>query len=105
VEAPDEAGHEGDPAMKVRAVEDFDKLVVGPMLHELAKMGEYRALVLPDHKTPLSIRTHSADPVPFAIRGTGVDGPGGEAFDERLLTRADLIFMQGHELLDFFFNY
>lgn len=72
VEAPDEAAHLGDLAMKVKAIEDFDALVVGTVLKGLEqKFGEteegYRILVMPDHYTPVSVGTHTKEAVPFAI--------------------------------------
>ena len=74
IEAPDEAGHEGDTELKVRAIELFDEKVVGPVVEGLEKSGEdWRVLLLPDHATPISIKTHSRDPVPFTIMGTGIE--------------------------------
>ncbi|HUS75418.1 MAG TPA: cofactor-independent phosphoglycerate mutase [Methanothrix sp.] len=83
IEAPDEAGHEGNIELKVRAIELFDEKVVGPVVEGLEKSGEdWRVLVLPDHATPISIKTHSRDPVPFAIMGTGIEQDEVERFDE-----------------------
>ncbi len=67
VEAPDEASHNGDLQNKLRAIEDFDYRVVGPMLQGLQALGPHRLLLLPDHRTPLSLRTHSPEPVPFVL--------------------------------------
>ncbi len=67
VEAPDEAGHEGMVEEKVKAIEELDGKVVGPMLEGMRKFGDFRIMVLPDHPTPLSIKTHARDPVPYAI--------------------------------------
>ncbi|MCD6365784.1 MAG: cofactor-independent phosphoglycerate mutase, partial [Planctomycetes bacterium] len=67
VEAPDEAGHNADPAAKVAAIEQIDQHVVGPLLEHLKSYGEdWRMLVMPDHPTPCTLRTHTADEVPFA---------------------------------------
>jgi len=83
IEAPDEAGHEGDTELKVRAIELFDERVVGPVVEGLQKSGQdWRVLLLPDHATPISIKTHSCDPVPFTIAGTGIEPDGVESFDE-----------------------
>ena len=65
VEAPDEAGHSGILEDKIRAIEDFDRHVVGPIFEALQSRRPFRLLVLPDHPTPLSIRTHTNDAVPF----------------------------------------
>jgi 2,3-bisphosphoglycerate-independent phosphoglycerate mutase len=78
VEAPDEAGHEGDVEAKVQAIEDFDEKVVGRVLD---RCSDCVIMVLPDHPTPIPLRTHTADPVPFAIQGHGADDV--MCFDER----------------------
>jgi 2,3-bisphosphoglycerate-independent phosphoglycerate mutase len=67
VEAPDEAGHTGELKSKLKAIEDFDYKVVGPMLQGLKTLGPHRLLLMPDHRTPLSLKTHSPEPVPFAL--------------------------------------
>jgi 2,3-bisphosphoglycerate-independent phosphoglycerate mutase len=67
VEAPDEAGHMGDSRLKVEAIEAFDEKIVGSILKGMDDFGKYKILVLPDHPTPLSVRTHTADPVPYVI--------------------------------------
>lgn len=67
IEATDETGHMGDASLKIRAIEDFDQKVVGPALGGMEQFGEYRVLVLSDHPTPIDLRTHSNEPVPFAI--------------------------------------
>ncbi|KXS44085.1 MAG: 2,3-bisphosphoglycerate-independent phosphoglycerate mutase [Methanohalophilus sp. T328-1] len=68
VEAPDEAGHMGSLEAKIQAVEDFDSKVVGTILEGIDKMSEEcNVLVLPDHPTPIVVRTHTPDPVPFVI--------------------------------------
>jgi 2,3-bisphosphoglycerate-independent phosphoglycerate mutase len=83
VEAPDEAGHEGDVGLKVKAIELFDQNVVGPMIQGLKESGEdWRVLLLPDHATPISLRTHTREPVPFAMMGKGIEPDGAKSFDE-----------------------
>ncbi|MBI3944335.1 MAG: cofactor-independent phosphoglycerate mutase [Armatimonadetes bacterium] len=68
VEAPDEAGHRCEPENKVRAIEYLDAQVIAVLVAELDGLGEeYRLLVLPDHPTPLRLRTHTGDPVPFLL--------------------------------------
>jgi 2,3-bisphosphoglycerate-independent phosphoglycerate mutase len=84
IEAPDEAGHEGDLEQKVRAIELFDRLAVGPLIEGLKSGGEdWRVLLMPDHATPISIKTHSSDPVPFAIMGNGIEPDNVQTFDEQ----------------------
>jgi 2,3-bisphosphoglycerate-independent phosphoglycerate mutase len=67
VEAPDEAGHMGNLRLKIETIEAFDEKIVGAILKGMSKFQKYKILVLPDHPTPLSIRTHAADPVPYTI--------------------------------------
>ena len=71
IEATDETGHVGDAGLKIRAIEDFDRKVVGPALAGMERFREYRVLVLSDHPTPVDIRTHSREPVPFAMLDSG----------------------------------
>lgn len=83
VEASDEAGHEGDYALKQRTIEDLDNRVVGPILEALASWQEPVAIaVLPDHPTPCRLRTHTADPVPFVIYYPGIEPDNVSAFNE-----------------------
>jgi 2,3-bisphosphoglycerate-independent phosphoglycerate mutase len=100
VEAPDEAGHEGDVNLKVRAIELFDERVVGPIVKRLEKSGEsWRALLLPDHATPISIKTHSRDPVPFTIAGSGVEPDGVQSFDEAAAKEGGYGLVEATELV------
>ncbi|MDH4226373.1 MAG: cofactor-independent phosphoglycerate mutase [Deltaproteobacteria bacterium] len=69
VEAPDEAGHQGSLKDKITAIEDFDKRIVGPVLEGIKKFGEYRVMVLCDHPTPVEIKTHTREAVPYAAIG------------------------------------
>ena len=104
VEAPDEAGHTGDLKNKIKAIEDFDEFIVGNIIHGMKQFDEYRILALPDHPTPVGIRTHSNDPVPFVIYDNTRERTGEPVpYDERLGERKDaLIFKEGHILMDFF---
>jgi 2,3-bisphosphoglycerate-independent phosphoglycerate mutase len=95
IEAPDEAGHEGDLDQKIKAIELLDQMVVGPLMEGLRRSGEdWRVLLLPDHATPLAIRTHSCDPVPFVIAGNGIVPDTVEHFDE------DAAKCGGYELVE-----
>jgi 2,3-bisphosphoglycerate-independent phosphoglycerate mutase len=94
VEAPDEAGHAGDVEAKVQAIEDFDEKVVGRVLDQCS---DCVIMVLPDHPTPIPLRTHTADPVPFAICGHGADSVS--AFDERLAAEGSYGLKVGAELI------
>ncbi|MCZ7525057.1 MAG: 2,3-bisphosphoglycerate-independent phosphoglycerate mutase [Acidimicrobiia bacterium] len=77
VEATDEAGHQGDVEAKVSALEAWDREVIGPMVAALTERGRFRLLLLPDHATPCTVRTHTAVPVPFLFVDSEVAGPGG----------------------------
>ncbi|RPI62662.1 MAG: cofactor-independent phosphoglycerate mutase [Planctomycetaceae bacterium] len=103
VEAPDETGHNADVKAKVQAISDIDKYVVGPILKRLQAEGDqWRILVLPDHPTPCSVRTHTAEPVPFAIAGLRIAGVVQEPFSETTAANSDLKISHGHELMEFF---
>ncbi len=68
LEATDEAGHQGSPETKVRALELFDEKITGPLMRFLGETGDpYKILLLPDHPTPIKIRTHVAEPVPYVL--------------------------------------
>jgi 2,3-bisphosphoglycerate-independent phosphoglycerate mutase len=100
IEAPDEAGHQGDVQAKVQAIEDFDAKVVGPMLEGLRqRFDAFRVLLLPDHPTPLVLKTHVREPVPIALYGSGVEPDAGETFDESVRDKGSLDVQQGTELM------
>jgi len=102
VEATDEAGHNADIRGKVQALEQIDRHIVGPVLKRLQQEGDqWRILVLPDHPTPISIRTHTRDPVPFAIAGRGIDSVVHEPFTEESAARSDLHIARGSDLMEF----
>lgn len=83
VEASDEAGHDGDLALKLRTIENLDSRVVKPVVEAVAAMGEPVAVaLLPDHPTPVEIRTHVDEPVPFAIWHSGIQPDDVRHFDE-----------------------
>ena len=68
VEAPDEMGHQGELELKIRSIADLDSRLIAPIKKAMEKAGEdFRMLVLPDHPTPLRIRTHASDPVPYVL--------------------------------------
>jgi 2,3-bisphosphoglycerate-independent phosphoglycerate mutase len=83
VEAPDETSHEGSLQKKIRAIEDFDKNIVGEMLKIAGEIKDLRIMVLPDHATPISLKTHHAFPVPFTACGPGIKSDGGISYSEK----------------------
>jgi 2,3-bisphosphoglycerate-independent phosphoglycerate mutase len=105
VEAPDEASHNGSLKDKMQAIEDFDGKIVGPILRGLKKYEQFRLLVLSDHPTPLVLKTHSSEPVPFVIYSSEDGGRGSKKerfFDELSASKAGLLIEKGHELLEKF---
>lgn len=104
VEAPDEASHEGDVEKKVKAIEDFDQKVVGPMLEGLEPFEDWHLLILTDHLTPFSLRTHIPGLVPFALlRSSRMDVPVSErSFSESAAKKAGLIVREGYHLIEMF---
>ncbi len=102
VEAPDEASHEGKADEKVKALERIDEHVVGPLVAALAKYGDSRILVSPDHRTLMRTRAHSYGMVPFAVAGTGVSPHGQTSYDEIVAAAGDLEFAKGHALMKWF---
>ncbi|MFC1590774.1 cofactor-independent phosphoglycerate mutase [Candidatus Omnitrophota bacterium] len=102
VEAPDEAGHNGDVRAKIEAIENFDKFIVGAVWKKRKDKKDVRIMVLPDHATPISVRTHTDDPVPFAICGPGIRAGGLKNFSEKSAKASKLRFSSGAELTRFF---
>lgn len=104
IEATDEAGHQGDMAAKIDALEKIDSLIVEPVLDKLQTFDEWRILIAPDHPTPVGRRTHTADPPPFCMAGTNVPkGPSGhDRFCERMARGSGLHIEAGHELMEYF---
>ncbi|MGD6853401.1 MAG: cofactor-independent phosphoglycerate mutase [Candidatus Bathyarchaeia archaeon] len=80
VEAPDEAGHVGDWRLKVKTIEDLDRRCIGRIINGIKE--PYAIAVLPDHPTPVRVRTHTREPVPFAISAPMLEPDGVKAFDE-----------------------
>ena len=103
VEASDECGHNGDAAGKVQALEQIDRHIVGPVLQRLQQEGEdWRILVLPDHPTPCALKTHTDEPVPFAIAGARIASVLQNPFTESHAASSDLHIQFGHELMQYF---
>jgi 2,3-bisphosphoglycerate-independent phosphoglycerate mutase len=102
VEAPDEASHEGKVQAKIKALEEIDRHIVGPLLEALPRHGDWRILVSPDHRTPLRTRAHAHGPVPFTIAGTGISSKGQSSYDEIVAAASDLAFDKGHQLMPWF---
>ena len=100
VEAPDEAGHNGDMRAKITAIENFDKHVVGAVWSFLKDTKDYRIMVLSDHATPVSVKTHVSDPAPFVMAGKGVTHNGFDVFSEANAALAKVKFNSGAALAE-----
>jgi 2,3-bisphosphoglycerate-independent phosphoglycerate mutase len=96
VEATDEAGHAGNVAEKIASLENWDSRILAGLVESLDQLGPWRMLLLPDHATPLALRTHTADPVPYLLFDSTVDGPGGVYTEAGV---AELPVVPGHELM------
>jgi 2,3-bisphosphoglycerate-independent phosphoglycerate mutase len=103
VEAPDEASHNGDLKAKIAAIEAFDEKVVGTIVQEMERRGDYKVMVLPDHPTPIELRTHADDPVPFVIYdATHKRSSGAAGFDEAEASKSGIVIEEGHTLMERF---
>lgn len=99
VEAPDEAGHQGSTETKVRAIEEIDGQVLGTLLEGLPALGDYKILLLPDHPTPLSIRTHTSEPVPYAMASGAGDAGSNTGYCEACAAATGLFIPDGPALM------
>jgi 2,3-bisphosphoglycerate-independent phosphoglycerate mutase len=99
VEAPDEASHAGNMQHKIKAIEDFDRQVVGTILEGIKKFGDYVILCMPDHPTPVKLMTHTSEAVPFVIYRNGVgEGNGAVSYDE-FQAKATGLVIDGYKLM------
>jgi len=96
VEAPDEAGHEGSVEMKIKTIEDLDEKLIGRLLDNLND--DTAIAVLPDHPTPIRVKTHTSEPVPFAVLSPRLRGDSVENFSERACSAGSLGLMEATRL-------
>ena len=96
VEATDEAGHAGDVAAKVEALENWDRRILADLVVGLDAQGQWRLLLSPDHPTPVALKTHTTEPVPYLLVDSAVDGPGGVYSEAGV---ADEPIIPGHQLM------
>lgn len=100
VEAPDECGHRNEMDNKVKSISLIDELILGPVVEELRKMGDFKVLVTPDHPTPLSLKTHTNDPVPFLIYDSTKAGAGTSlGFSEKTAAASGLVIEPGYTMM------
>ena len=106
IEASDEAGHDGDPKLKMLTIKYLNDRIVRPILNEIRTWDEPVSLaILPDHPTPCAIRTHTARPVPFTIyRTAGSGGDGVTVFDEEAAKSGSYGLIAGRQFIELFLN-
>ena len=104
IEATDEAGHMGEVKLKVEAIENIDRRLLKPLVDALEVFGEYKIMVVPDHFTCLSTRTHSMDPVPYLIYSNRHPLKGPSKFCERTAAETFQPMRKGHELVELLFS-
>ncbi len=104
VEAPDECGHRHEIENKKRSLELIDEKILGPVLCELEKYDDYKVLIMPDHATPLALRTHTNDPVPFLMYHKKGEVEGVESFTEETAGSTGEYIENGAELLQKFID-
>ena len=102
VEAPDEMGHQGLVNEKIQAIELIDQRVVKVLVDELSKSGEdYRMLVLPDHPTPIRVRTHTADPIPYLLYDSRKQLGTQAMYSEAVAAQNAIVWENGYQLIDY----
>ena len=102
VESTDEAGHSGDPQLKIKAIEDVDRLVLGTLKKGLEEFDDYKIMVLPDHYTCINTRTHSSAAVPFLIYSSKDEKKGPKKFCERTAKASGITVFEGYRMMDIF---
>ena len=101
VEGPDECGHRAETENKVLSIELIDKKILAPVYEYLKSTGEdFKIMILPDHPTPVRLRTHTIDPVPFMIYSSREEKCGVSCFSEQTATETGLYLPRGHELME-----
>ena len=104
VEAPDECGHRHEIENKKKSIELIDKLILGPVVAALKEMGDFKVLVTPDHATPLSLKTHTNDPIPFIMYNSTKKQNGPSEFNEDTAKKAGYFIETGFTIMDEFIN-
>jgi 2,3-bisphosphoglycerate-independent phosphoglycerate mutase len=107
IEAPDEAGHMGRADLKQEAIERIDELIIGPMLDGLNALGDFALLLMPDHATPSKLKTHSPEPVPFALINAATfrrDATVARRYTEADGAKTGVNVVEGFRLIDSLFG-
>lgn len=101
IEAPDEMGHQGSFRDKITAIERIDEQIIGPVRSSFEKSGiDFRMLILPDHPTPVRVRTHTADPVPYLLYDSAKHFDGQDTYSERTGKQTGIFVEKGDRLMD-----
>lgn len=105
LEAPDEMGHQGSVERKVAAIENLDKRLIRPIVEGLREAGEdFRMVILPDHPTPICIRTHTGDSVPYLLYDSTKEQSHSWAYNEEEAGKTENFVAEGHTLIDYLFS-
>ena len=99
IEAPDECGHRRETANKIRSIELIDSRILGPLLNGMKQFGDFRLLIAPDHPTPLSIGSHTSDPVPFLLYDSRREHQGVDSFSEQSAMSTGNMIDEGYKLM------
>ena len=101
VEAPDEMGHQGSMEHKIQAIEWLDERIIGPVKKGLeAAEEDFRMLILPDHPTPICVRTHTGTPVPYMLYDSTKAEKGRETYNEENAKKSGIVWEEGYRLID-----
>lgn len=105
IEAPDEMGHQGSLERKIQAIEYLDERVIGRLVQKLDESGtDYRLLIMPDHPTPICVRTHTSDPVPYLLYDSTSIGNHSWKYNEAEAEKSGHRHDKGYEMIDYLFS-
>ncbi len=105
LEAPDEMGHQGSVERKVQAIENLDNRLLRPIVEGLLAAGEdFRMVILPDHPTPICIRTHTGDSVPYLLYDSTREQDNTWRYNEKEAEKSGNFLAEGHKLIDYLFS-
>ncbi len=104
IEAPDEAGHAGDIDEKIKAIENIDNKILAPIMKKLEEYDNYALVLTPDHATPIPLKTHSMDLIPFTVYSTGMKSDKVDRYDEDSAKNGSLGVRMGYDLVNYLIN-
>ena len=101
IEAPDEMGHQGSYERKIKAIENIDTRIIGPLCEKLGAAGiDFRMMILPDHPTPVRLRTHTPNPIPYMIYDSTKDLGCGLEYTEKSASGSKIYVKNGYMLIN-----